>query len=146
MSQAAPDDEGDDADDGDGVDADDVDEVDAALERGNRAYEAGAFEAAASAYEDAVRALRPDDDARAADLFENLGITYWRLGRWRPAIRAFLRALDGDPGAREQSLRLLVSCLFRDGLALDGERLLGAYVARFGPHPEGWARAPGPAD
>ena len=87
-----------------------------------------------------MRALGPADDARATDVYDNLGIAYWGLGRWRPAIRAFLRALDGDLGAREQTLRLLVSCLFHDGLALDGERLLDEYQARFGPHPEGWTR------
>ena len=75
-----------------------------------------------------------------SDLFENLGIAYWKLGRWTPAIRSFLRVLDGDLGAREQSLRLLVSCCFREGRALDGERLLREYVERFGLHPEGWAR------
>jgi tetratricopeptide (TPR) repeat protein len=111
-----------------------------AMARGNDAFTAGRFDDAAAHYEDAVRALGPDDDAGAADLFENLGVTYWSLGRWRPAARAFLRALDGDLGAREQALRLLVRCCFRDGLPLDGERLLAAYTARFGPHPEGWIR------
>ena len=106
-----------------------------AMELGNAAFLAGRFAEAVQHYEDAVR-TGPDD----ADLFENLGIAYWSLGRWRPAIRAFLRALDGDLGAREQSLRVLVSCCFRDGLALDGERFLGEYTARFGPHPEGWTR------
>lgn len=115
-----------------------ADAIDDALARGNDAYVADDLDAAIAAYEDAVRALGPADDDRAADVYENLGIAYWRLGRWRPAVRAFLRVLDGDLGAREQSLRLLVSCLFRDGLPLDGERLLDAYQARFGPHPEGW--------
>lgn len=108
--------------------------------RGNDAFTAGDHAAAAAHYEAAVRAL-PPRDPDSADLHENLGIAYWSLGRWRPAIRAFLRALDGELGAREQSLRLLVSCCFRDGLALDGERLLAVYTARFGPHPEGWTRA-----
>ena len=117
-----------------------ADAVDAALARGNAAYEADDLPAAITAYEDAVRALTPADDARAADVHENLGIAYWRTGAWRPAIRAFLRVLDGDLGAREQALRLLVGCLFRDGLPLDGERLLGEYERRFGPHPEGWSR------
>jgi tetratricopeptide (TPR) repeat protein len=125
------------------ADADDRasgDPVDVALARGNAAYEAAELADAIAAYEDAVRALVPADDGRAADVFENLGIAYWRLGRWRPAIRAFLRVLDGDLGAREQTLRLLVGCCFRDGLPLDGERLLGEYERRFGPHPEGWTR------
>ncbi len=121
-------------------DVTDADAVDVALERGNQAYLADDLPAALAAYEDAVQALGPADDARAADVYENLGVACWRLGRWRPAIRAFLRVLDGDLGAREQSLRLLVSCLLRDGLPLDGARLLDAYVARFGPHPEGWTR------
>lgn len=118
----------------------DADAVDAAMARGNAAYQRDDLAGALAAYEDAVRALAPADDARAADVFENLGIAYWRLGRWRPAIRAFLRVLDGELGAREQTLRLLVGCCFRDGLPLDGERLLGEYERRFGPHPEGWSR------
>ncbi len=119
----------------------DLDPVDAALARGNDAYEANDLDGAVLAYEQAVRALGPADDARAADVFENLGIARWRLGQWRPAARAFLRALDGDLGAREQSLRLLVGCMFRDGLAVDGERLLAAYEDRYGVHPEGWRRS-----
>jgi tetratricopeptide (TPR) repeat protein len=116
------------------------DAVDDALGRGNAAYERDDLATAIAAYEEAVRALGPDDDPRAIELFDNLGIAYWRVGRWRPAIRAFMRALDGELGAREQTLRLLVGCLFRDGLSLDGERLLGEYERRFGPHPEGWSR------
>ena len=117
-----------------------IDDVDEALERGNQAYRADDLPAAIAAYEQAVRALGPADDVRAADVYENLGVAYWRLERWRPALRAFLRVLDGDLAAREQCLRLLVSSAFRDGLALDGERWLAAYEAGFGPHPEGWTR------
>jgi tetratricopeptide (TPR) repeat protein len=103
-------------------------------ERGNELYEAGRYEEAAREY---VAALRDSDDA---DLYENLGLTLWQLQRWRPAARCLLRALDGDLGKKEQPLRILVSCLFRDGRVLDGERLLADYEARFGPHPEGWKR------
>jgi len=118
--------------------------ADAAMTRGNTAFEHDDLGGAAAAYEEAVRALVPSDDPIAADLYENLGVVYWKLGRWRPAIRAFLRVLDGDLLAREQSLWLLISCCFRDGLPVDGERLLAAYVARYGPHPEGWSRGPEP--
>lgn len=114
--------------------------ADAAMMRGNAAHAAGDLEGALAAYTEATRLLTPDDDPIAGDLYENLGITCWQLGRWTPAIRALFRALDGDLGAREQSLRLLVSCCFRDDRPLDGQRLLAAYVERFGPHPEGWAR------
>ncbi|MBL9015525.1 MAG: tetratricopeptide repeat protein [Myxococcales bacterium] len=115
-------------------------DADDAMMRGNTAFEAGDVPGALAEYERAVAALAPGDDVIAADLFENLGIAYWKLGRWTPALRALLRALDGDLGAREQCLRLLVSCYFRDGHAIDGERLLREYTDRFGPHPEGWTR------
>ncbi len=115
-------------------------DADDAMTRGNTAFEAGDMLAALAEYELAVAALAPTDDAIAGDLFENLGIVYWKLGRWTPAIRALLRVLDGDLGAREQSLRLLVTCCFREGRAIDGERLLREYTQRFGPHPEGWTR------
>jgi tetratricopeptide (TPR) repeat protein len=111
-------------------------------QRGNDAYVAERFDDALALYRAAARALRPEDDALAGDLFENLGITLWRLGYPRPAAAAFLRALDGDPGSREQSARLLVDCLFRSGRPLDGERHLGEYERVFGPHPQGWRRAP----
>lgn len=103
-------------------------------ERGNELFEA-------ERYEDAVRAYRAAlVDSDDPDLHENLGIALWKLGRWRPAARCFYRTLDGDLTAREQALRLLVSCSFRAGLVHDGERLLGIYEARFGKHPEGWHR------
>jgi len=120
--------------------ADATDAIEAAYQRGNQAYVADDIEGARLAWEEAVRLLGPGDDARAADLYENLGIAYWRQQRWRPAIRAFLRVLDGDPGAREQTLRLLVSCLFRDGLPHDGAHYLAEYESRFGAHPAGWRR------
>jgi tetratricopeptide (TPR) repeat protein len=104
-------------------------------ERGNQLYEEGRYAEAVVEY---MRALADSEDP---DLYENLGIALWRLGRWRPAARMFLRALDGNPRSREQSLRLLVGCHFRDGRPLDGERTLRLYEQLFGPHPEGWSRA-----
>jgi hypothetical protein len=110
------------------------------LKRGNQLYDDGKFAEAADEYLATIASLTPADDDWANNLFENLGIVLWRLGRWRPAARMFLRALDGDPASREQSLRLLVGCHFRDGRPLDGERTLGLYEQHFGPHPEGWKK------
>ena len=110
-------------------------------ERGNESYRAGRLDDAAEAYEAAVAALTPEHDPVATDVYENLALTLWQLGQLRPAIRAFYRVLDGNPTARQQSLRGLVSCLFRDGRALDGERLLEIYERTFGRHPEGWKRS-----
>ncbi len=107
---------------------------------GHDAFTDGRVAEAAALWEAATRALVPADDALAIDLYENLGIALWQLGRWRPAARALRRALDGRPTSREQALRLLVSCCFRGGRALDGERLLALYQRAFGPHPEGWTR------
>ncbi len=112
--------------------------AEAEYERGNACYRAEDFVGAVAAYQGATALLTPRDDPWAADLYENLGLALWQLGRWLPAARALLRVLDGAPTGREQSLRVLVSCLFRAGRALDGERHLRAYEAAFGPHPEGW--------
>jgi len=111
-----------------------------AYEEGNQAFVAGHVAAAVALWEEAARELRLEDDRWAADLYENLGLGLWQLGRWAAATRALSRALDGDLTAREQCLRGLVSCAFRDGRPLDGERLLVIYERAFGPHPEGWTR------
>jgi tetratricopeptide (TPR) repeat protein len=103
-------------------------------ERGNDFYEQGNYAEAVREYQ---QALVTSDDP---DLYENLGVALWRLSRWRPAARAFLRVLDGEPTRREQSLRLLVSCLFRDGAPLLGEHYLRIYEQAFGRHPEEWSR------
>jgi tetratricopeptide (TPR) repeat protein len=103
-------------------------------ERGNDFYAEGRF---ADAVREYSAALATSDDA---DLYENLGIALWQLGRWRAAARAFLRVLDGEPTRREQSLRLLVSCLFRDGCPQFAEEQLRLYEQAFGPHPEEWKR------
>lgn len=110
----------------------------AANERGNRAFAAGELRAAAEAYAEAVRLLEPPDDPLAPLVYENLGLALYNLGRYRPAIRAFLRALDGRPASREQSLRLLLSALACDGRALDALHHLRIYEQTFGPHPHGW--------
>jgi tetratricopeptide (TPR) repeat protein len=109
-------------------------------ESGNLFYEQGRYAEAVAAYLDAIASLTIADDASSYDLYENLAIALWRLERWRPAARCFLRTLDGSFASREQSLRLLVSCLFRGGQVLDGERMLRVYEEHFGPHPEGWQR------
>jgi tetratricopeptide (TPR) repeat protein len=103
-------------------------------ERGNELYHDGRYEEAVRQY---VAATATDD---SPDLWENLAVALWQLGRWRPAARAFLRVLDGEPTRREQSLRLLVSCLFRDSCPQYGEELLRIYEQAFGRHPEGWTR------
>jgi tetratricopeptide (TPR) repeat protein len=106
-------------------------------ERGNELYVEGRYQEAVAEY---VAALSTVSDDEAPDLYENLGVALWQLGRWRPAARALLRVLDGEPTRREQSLRLLVSCLFRDGCPLYAEQLLEVYETTFGRHPEEWRR------
>lgn len=111
---------------------------------GNAAYESGQLVEAVEAYERATFALTPADDPWACDLYENLGLALWQLGRFVPAARALARALDGVPSRREQTLRVLVSCLFRASRPLDGERWLRVYEVLFGPHPEGWQQTAAP--
>ncbi|MBM4319349.1 MAG: tetratricopeptide repeat protein, partial [Deltaproteobacteria bacterium] len=111
-------------------------ELVAANEQGNRAFAAGQLEAAAEAYAAAVRLLGPaDEPAVAAAVHGNLGLALYNLGRYPAAIRSFLRALDGQPSAREQWLRLLVTSLVRDGRTLDALRCCSRYRHHFGTHP-----------
>jgi tetratricopeptide (TPR) repeat protein len=57
-------------------------------------------------WDDAVALLDPRDD-RLPPLYENLGMALAQGGRRSAAIRALLRALDGDPASREQARRFL---------------------------------------
>ena len=104
---------------------------------GVAAYEASRFADAAAAWESAAAQLGPAHDPLAPALFENVGLARASMGQFRPAIRAFLRALDGRPTSREQSLRLLVACLRYDGRHQDAATRQAEYEAAFGPyHPE----------
>lgn len=105
-------------------------------EEARRAFVAGRFEDAVRTLESAVAALGPAEDDLAPPLHENLGLAYLNLGRPRPAVRAFLRALDGRADSREQSLRFLVRCLAQEGRVVEAARFLAAYEAAFGPHPD----------
>ncbi len=111
--------------------------AEAANARGAAAFERGDLPAAARAFEEAARALPAADRALAGDVYENLGIVYHQLGRDSAAARAFLRALDGDPLSREQSLRLLCVACGRANRRHDARRYLRLYIDRFGPHPSG---------
>jgi tetratricopeptide (TPR) repeat protein len=101
--------------------------------RGAEAFGAGRLREAAAAWEEAVFALGPDEIDLAPALHENLGLAYYNLGRDAPALRSFLRALDGDPASREQSLRFLVHCSNRCGRLADARRFRAAYERAFGP-------------
>ncbi len=102
---------------------------------GRVAIERSDYDAAIGAFEEAVRGLGPEHDVLAPPLYENLGVAYVLAERWVPAIGAFLRALDGDRGARPQSARLLVDACRRGGHPQDAARYLRAYEKRFGLHP-----------
>ncbi len=109
-------------------------------ERGAEAFRNENYEEAVSIFEQCVRSLRPQHSELAANIFENLGLANSHRGRHRAALRAYLRALDGDLVSREQSLRFAINELFTDGRAQDGERFLRVYEEAFGPHPAGWRR------
>jgi len=108
--------------------------------RGVAAWESGDTRAAAVSFTRVLLAMEPRDPD-APDVWENLGFCWHAKGLWSPAIGAFMRALDGDWTRREQSLRLLVDACFRAGRSVEGERWLGLYEGRFGPHPAEWARS-----
>ena len=114
---------------------DDIDQLNAV---GKTAFEEGRFEDARATFEQAIARLSLDLVDLAPDLYENLGITLAHLGRPRPALRAFLRALDGDLASREQSLRYAINCFAGDQCFYDARRLLKIYQATFGEHPGGW--------
>jgi len=97
-----------------------------------------AIRRATAYFEDASLRLAPGE--WRPGLWENLGIAYVTQGRWVDAITPLHRALDGDLGSREQSLRLLVDACFHSGRHQDGARYLEAYHTHFGPHPAGWHR------
>lgn len=96
------------------------------------AFQRGDLIAAAAAAEAAVAALGPDDDALAPALYENLGLCWFNLGQPRSAATAFLRALDGKPASREQSLRMLVAALEREGRHQESAFLKESCVGWFG--------------
>lgn len=108
------------------------------LEAGNARFSEGDHAAAAEVYELLTADLTPDDHAFGPPLYENLGLARWFQGRFAAAERAFLRALDGDPSSREQSLRFAVLCAFRRKRPYDARRRLETYVQHFGDHPSGW--------
>jgi len=113
-------------------------DVEALNSEGAAAFAAGDYAAAVRAFEAATAALRPEHDDLAPDIWENLGLAYVHGGWPQLAVGPFLRALDGELGAREQSLRFLVDACFRSRRPQDGERYLRVYEGAFGPHPAGW--------
>ena len=73
---------------------------------GCRAYEAGQYDSAAACFTQCL-----DEGAASADLYYNLGNTYYRLGRLAPCILNYERALLLDPRNSDirQNLRLASS-------------------------------------
>lgn len=109
-----------------------------ANKRGTEALVKGRVARAARAYQEAVAALTPAEDDLAGPVYENLGLAYLNQQRWRDAIPAFLRALDGVPHRREQSLRFVIACMVHVHLYTQALGHLRAYLDHFGPHPDGW--------
>lgn len=113
-----------------------ADAAESANAEGSAAFGVGDFEGAVRAFERAVRAgqgaVTPQ---RLTDLYENLGLALVHAGRLRASMRAFLRALDGEPTSREQSLRFMARTSQVLGLQRDAERYAGLYRATFGALP-----------
>lgn len=107
-----------------------------ANEWGNQAFAAGQARAAAEAYQRAIALLDPRETGLNASLYENLGLARLNLRQLDAALRAFLRALDGDPASRQQSLRYLVVCCQGLGRYQDALRYLAIYERCFGVHPD----------
>lgn len=107
-------------------------------QKGAKAFHEGRLVEAIDSYNRAIWALTPDCDDFAAGLFENLGLAYFNASQVKSAARAFLRALDGKPTSRKQSLRFLIDCLIHTGCQYDAGHYLGIYLDAFGEHPSGW--------
>jgi SAM-dependent methyltransferase len=105
-----------------------------ASDRGAAAREAGRTAEALACWEEAVRLLDPRDPAAPA-VYENLAVGCLDAGRPGDAARALLRALDGDAGSREPSLRYLVYAFHDAGRPADAARALAEYQRRYGRHP-----------
>jgi tetratricopeptide (TPR) repeat protein len=110
-------------------------------EAGNTAFRTGDLHTALAHYERAARSLGPQHDDMAFSLYENLALVRMQFGRHHAAIRAFMRALDGVPTSREQSLRFLLVSLLQAGKQQDASRLMVTYRAAFGEHPEPFVRS-----
>jgi hypothetical protein len=105
------------------------------------ALSSGRADEAAQNFEKAVSLLCASDDRWAPTLYENLGLAYHRLHLSGPALRTFMRALDGELTSSELSLRHAVTCLVNRLRYQDAGRLLEVFERAFGPHPECWTQA-----
>lgn len=116
-----------------------ADFLDQAWKRGNDAFLRGDYSDAAAAYEQLDR-----QHAVSADLYYNLGVTYFRLGRLGPAIWAFERALviapdDDDARFNLTQARKLAGQRARDKLeGAEREPLWTRVVTYFSPSTEVW--------
>ncbi len=113
-----------------------------ATARGGAAFRAGDLITASAAWEEVPPLLTADDDDLVGDALENLGLAQFNRGNDVAAARNFLRALDGDLGRREQSLRFLIRAMLRRGRHHDALRYLRVYEQRFGRHPDGLTSEP----
>lgn len=116
------------------------DEVQRPNQSGAEAFAAGRFEEAERHYAQAASSLTSTEDAIAGAIYENLGFARFNLGWYREAGRAFLRALDGEPTRRPESLRFLILSLISDGKGQWARRMLVHYEDAFGAHPDGVTR------
>lgn len=90
-------------------------------ERAAGAYLAGDYRTALAGFEEAVRLIDPRGE-NVADVYENLGLAAGFAGRPGAAVRALLRALDGDWRSKPQALRFLVEAFRANGQPKDAER------------------------
>jgi tetratricopeptide (TPR) repeat protein len=91
-----------------------ADRIDEAWKRGNDAYFAGNYAAAAAAYEQLDR-----QGIVSEDLFYNLGVAYFRQGQLGRSIWAFERAAALDPEAEDARFNLAQARRLAERRALD---------------------------
>ncbi len=116
-----------------------ADFLDQAWKRGNQAYLRGDYAAAAAAYEQLDK-----QHVVSADLYYNMGVTYFRQGRLGHAIWAFERALvvapdDEDARFNLNQARKLADQRTHDKLeGAEREPLWSRIVTYFSPSTEVW--------
>jgi len=116
-----------------------ADFLDQAWKRGNDAFLRGDYADAAAAYEQLDR-----QHVESADLYYNLGVTYFRMGRLGPAIWAFERALMAAPDDEDARFNLNQARKLADQHTHDKmegaerEPLWTRVVSYFSPSTEVW--------
>ncbi len=85
----------------------------------------------------AIAQMSPGEDDLAGMVYENLGMARFNPKKYRPAVRAFMRALRESVAMRPQSAAFIVRALTEIGAWDDARMWLERHEEVLGPHPGG---------